>query len=256
MGLDIRLVPMFADNYGFLLRDDESGITATVDPGAPEAISQALADLGWGLDFILNTHHHGDHTGGNLELKRRYGATVIGPAADIDRIPGLDQGVSQGDCVMIGGHLAQVMEVHGHTRAHIAYWFGDDQAVFCGDTLFVLGCGRLFEGTADDMWRSLKTLRDLPEETRVYCAHEYTESNCRFAMTIEAGNPALQARAKEIAALRAQGLPTVPSTIGQERETNPFLRADNPALQAETDLIGLPPVDVFAEIRLRKDDFR
>ena len=255
MGLEIRLVPMFSDNYGFLIHDQESGCTATVDPGEPEPIARALANAGWGLNFILNTHHHPDHIGGNLALKQQFSATIIGPASDVDRIPGLDRGVSDGDSVAIGTHRGQVMEVHGHTRAHIAYWFGADQAVFCGDTLFALGCGRLFEGTAGEMWHSLTRLRALPRDTRVFCAHEYTESNCRFAVTVETGNTALQSRAKEIAALRAQGLPTIPSTIGLECETNPFLRADNPELQAEAGLAGMAPAEAFGEIRRRKDNF-
>jgi hydroxyacylglutathione hydrolase len=256
MPLDIRLVPMFADNYGFLIHEPDSGSTAAVDPGEPEPIIAALVGLGWSLDVILNTHHHQDHVGGNLALKQRYGAVIVGPMADHGRIPGLDRGVAAGETVSIGRHEARVLEVHGHTRAHIAYWFAEDRAVFCGDTLFALGCGRLFEGTAADMWRSLRTLRDLPGDTRVYCAHEYTQSNCRFALTVDRESPALKARAEAIAVARARGEPTVPSTIALERETNPFLRADVPAFQAAAGLAGQAPVDVFAEIRRRKDVFR
>lgn len=254
--LDIRLVPMFADNYGFLIHDPVSGKTAAVDPGQAEPIIAALEGLGWALDLILNTHHHEDHVGGNLLLKARYGAQVVGPRADEGRIPGLDRGVGEGDLVGIGLYEAQVLEVHGHTRAHIAYWFADDHAVFCGDTLFALGCGRLFEGTASDMWHSLGKLRALPAETRVYCAHEYTQSNCRFALTLDSASEALLARAEAITAARAQGVPTVPSTIALERATNPFLRADDPAFLAATGLAGHAAVDVFAEIRRRKDSFR
>ena len=256
MPLDIRLVPMFDDNYGFLIHDPESRQTAVVDPGQPEPIIAALDALGWSLGFIFNTHHHQDHVGGNLALKARYGAQVFGPAADGDRIPGLDRGVGEGDLINIGSHAARVLEVHGHTRAHIAYWFSGDAAVFCGDTLFALGCGRLFEGTAADMWASLQKLRALPPETRVYCAHEYTQSNCRFALTIEAENRSLLARAEAIAAARSANIPTVPSTIALERGTNPFLRADVPEFVAATGLAGLSPVEVFADIRRRKDTFR
>jgi hydroxyacylglutathione hydrolase len=256
MPLDIRLVPMFADNYGFLIRDPESGKTAVVDPGQPEPIIAALEALGWSLELILNTHHHADHVGGNLALKARYGAAVVGPAADGDRIPGLDRGVGEGDLVAIGRHEAQVLEVHGHTRAHIAYWFSGDQAVFCGDTLFALGCGRLFEGTAADMWSSLKKLRALPPDTRVYCAHEYTQANCRFALTVEGSSETLLARAEAIATARAEGLPTVPSTIALERATNPFLRADVPEFLAASGYGGQPATAVFADIRGRKDSFR
>ena len=255
MPLDIRLIPMFADNYGFLIHDPVSGRTATVDPGEPGPIIAALESLGWSLDLILNTHHHEDHVGGNLALKARYGAQVVGPGIDRDRIPGLDRGVVEGDLVEIGRHSARVIEVHGHTRAHIAYWFSSDRAVFCGDTLFALGCGRLFEGTAADMWQSLEKLRALPPETRVYCAHEYTQSNCRFALTVEGRSEALLARAEAITAARAEGIPTVPSTIALERSTNPFLRADVPEFLAATGLAGQPAA-VFAEIRRRKDNFR
>ncbi len=256
MPLDIRLVPMFADNYGFLIHDPVSGDTAAVDPGEPGPIIAALEAAGWPLTLILNTHHHEDHVGGNLALKARYGAQIIGPAADRDRIPGLDRGVGEGDLVEIGRHAAHVLEVHGHTRSHIAYWFAADQAVFCGDTLFALGCGRLFEGTAADMWQSLQALRALPPETRVYCAHEYTQSNCRFALSVDGASPALLARAEAITAARAEGIATVPSTIALERATNPFLRADVPEFIAAAGLAGLPAVEVFAEIRRRKDSFR
>jgi hydroxyacylglutathione hydrolase len=253
--LEIRLVPLLTDNYAYALRDAESGLVAIVDPSEAAPVLEALKGWGWGLDLILNTHHHRDHSGGNEDLKAATGATVIGPAADSHRIPSLDRGVSEGDEVSLGGHVARVIEVHGHTSGHVAFHFAADRAVFSGDTLFALGCGRLFEGTPDDMWRSLGKLRALPPETRVYCGHEYTASNCRFAQSLGETNAALAARAVDITALRAAGRPTIPSTIGLERATNPFLRADDAALQSAVGLAGADPVEVFAEIRRRKDNF-
>ncbi len=258
--LTVQLIPARTDNYIFLLIDTAGQVTAVVDPADAEPVEQALTRLGRPLTHILNTHHHGDHVGGNLALKQRYGARIVGPRADADRIPGLDHPVGTGDRVDLGGgEIAQVFDVPGHTRGHIAYHFAESRALFCGDTLFALGCGRLFEGTPDQMWRALCLFRDLPPETLVYCAHEYTEANLRFALTIEADNPALQARAGEIARTRAAGQPTVPSTIGLEAATNPFLRADQASVAAA---VGLPAphsaaeaVAVFAEVRRRKDVF-
>jgi hydroxyacylglutathione hydrolase len=192
--------------------------------------------------------------GGNLELKAATGCTIIGHRADAERIPGLDVPVEDGGEVEVGAARARVLDVSGHTVGHIAYWFPEHAALFCGDTLFSLGCGRLFEGTPAMMWASLGRLRALPEETRIYCGHEYTESNARFALTLDPGNAALQARAAEVRELRAQSLPTLPSTIAVERATNPFLRADAPELQRAVGA-GPDPVACFAEIRRRKDSF-
>jgi hydroxyacylglutathione hydrolase len=252
--LVIRQIPVLKDNYVYLAHDPERGATAVVDPAVAGPVLRALAETGWRLTHILNTHHHADHTGGNLEIKAATGCTIVGPRADRDRIPGIDDDVGEGDRYALGAQIAQVFEVPGHTRGHIAYWFGNSRALFCGDTLFIMGCGRLFEGTPDQMWHSLGKLRALPAETRIYCAHEYTQSNARFALTVEPQNSALVARSHRVDALRAEGKPTVPGTLGEEIATNPFLRADQPALQQA---MGAPgdPVATFAAIRRRKDSF-
>lgn len=254
--LTVRLIPLLSDNYAYLLRESGSGKTGVVDPSVAGPVLAVLSEAGLKLDVILNTHHHSDHSGGNLELKAATGAKVVGPAADRDRIPGIDVALADGETFAFGDSVATVLDIPGHTRGHIAFWFAQDNAVFSGDTLFSLGCGRTFEGTADQMWRSLSRLRDLPPETRIYCGHEYTQSNARFALTVDGANPALQARSREVDALRARGAPTIPSTIGVERASNPFLRADQPELAAACGLAGARPADVFGELRRRKDVFR
>lgn len=253
--LQVHQIPVLSDNYVYLARDPASGVCAAVDPAVAGPVLAALDALGWRLTLILNTHHHHDHVGGNLELKRATGCTIIGHAADAGRIPGIDRAVADGEEVAIGDAQGRVIAVDGHTRGHIAYWFPQAHALFCGDTLFSLGCGRLFEGQPAEMWASLQKLRALPEETRVYCAHEYTASNAAFALTIDGANPALIRRAAEVKDLRARGLPTVPSTIGGERLANPFLRADDPALQQAIGLPAASATEAFAEIRRRKDVF-
>lgn len=252
--LEIEQLAVLRDNYVYLLHDPGSGSTAAVDPAVAGPVLDALARRRWQLTHILNTHHHGDHVGGNLELKAATGCLIVGHRADAARIPGIDVGVGDGDRLAIGGAVAEVIAVSGHTVGHIAYWFADAQALFCGDTLFSLGCGRLFEGSPAQMWDSLCKLRALPDTTAVYCAHEYTESNARFALTIDPQNPALQERAAEVACLRAAGLPSVPSSLGMEKRANPFLRADNPLLQRAVAAPG-DPVAAFAAIRHRKDVF-
>lgn len=253
--LEIHRIPALTDNYLWLVREPDSGFVAVVDPAEPEPVEAKLTALGWRLTHILNTHHHKDHTGGNLALKQRWGVTIVGPRADRDRIPGIDLEVGDGDSYQFGAETAQVFDIPGHTRGHIAFWFAASEALFCGDTMFALGCGRLFEGTPAQMWHSLSKLMPLPGATRVYCAHEYTQSNARFALTVDGGNPALVARAQEIDRMRARGEATVPSTIALELATNPFLRADRPELAQAVGLSDSDPVAVFAEIRRRKDHF-
>ena len=255
MALDIRLVPLLSDNYAYLLNDPDSGEAAVVDPSEAGPVLMALEETGWRLTHILNTHHHHDHIGGNAELKRATGAHIAGPEKDRHRIPDLETGLSEGDTYQVGTRTLRVLEVPGHTSGHIALVFDEDQAVFSGDTLFALVCGRLFEGSPAEMWQSLQKLRALPGATRVYCGHEYTQSNARFAVTIEPGNAELTARAAEIAALRAAGKPTIPSTIDLENRTNPFLRPDRPELQAAQGWTGRDTVEIFAEIRRLKDNF-
>lgn len=255
MTLEVHFIPALRDNYIYLLRDSQSAKTALVDPSEAQPALDELAARGWKLDYIFNTHHHYDHTGGNLELKAAFGATVVGPKADRDRIPGIDVELADGEDFRFGTRSARVLDIPGHTRGHIAFWFEADAALFCGDTLFSLGCGRMFEGTAAQMWASLSKLAALPKTTRIYCGHEYTLSNARFALSVEPENRMLQERAAAAEKLRAQGLPTLPSTLGEELLTNPFLRPHSPEIQASLGLPGAGPVAVFAEIRKLKDKF-
>lgn len=253
--LEIHQLAVLNDNYVYLVHCNESGATAVVDPAVAGPVLSALDQKGWTLTHILNTHHHSDHTGGNLELKKKTGCHVIGARSDAARIPGIDTPISEGEVIALGSHMGRVLFVPGHTSGHIAFWFEDSSALFCGDTLFSLGCGRLFEGTADEMWGSLKKIRNLPDDTRVYCAHEYTNSNADFALSVDAANKALSLRADEITMLRQSGKPTVPSVLGDEKKTNPFLRADDPAFQTAVGMPGADAVAVFAEVRHRKDVF-
>lgn len=255
MSLQIHQFPCLSDNYGYLVHEPQSGATAAIDTPDARAIEKALKEKGWTLTHILNTHHHFDHAGGNEELKEKTGCTVIGPKGEAAKIPGLDRAVGDGDIVELGEARARVFDVPGHTAGHIAYYFADDGVAFVGDTLFALGCGRLFEGTPEQMWASLSKLMALPDDTTVYCAHEYTQANARFALTVDPENEALAARAKEIDAKRAKGEWTVPTTIALEKATNPFLRAADPKLRHAIGLDGASDVDVFAETRRRKDNF-
>jgi hydroxyacylglutathione hydrolase len=227
MPLEIELLPILGDNYCFLLHEPKQDVMAVVDPGAAVPVAARLEERGGRLDWILITHHHADHTGGVLELKQRYGCRVAGPAAEAEKVPGLDLPLNEGDNFALGAEPATIIATPGHTKGHISFHFPESKAVFCGDTLFALGCGRLFEGDAQTMWTSLEKLMALSDATRVYCGHEYTSSNARFALSVDAKNKQLQSRAAAIEALRAQNEPTVPSTIGLERSTNPFVRAGN-----------------------------
>jgi hydroxyacylglutathione hydrolase len=253
--LEIVRIPALRDNYLWLARDPASGATAVIDPAEAEPVMAELKSRGWRLTHILNTHHHADHVGGNAALKAATGCIIVGPRADAARIPGIEVEVGEGDTYRLGEAETRVFDVPGHTSGHIAYWFPESRALFCGDTIFALGCGRLFEGTPAQMWSSISKLRRLPPETRVYCAHEYTQSNARFALTVEPTNEALVARAAAVDRKRARGEATVPSTLGEEVATNPFLRADRPELLAAAGLDGLDPVAVFGEVRRRKDRF-
>ncbi len=253
--IEIHQFACLSDNYGFLVHEPEGGLTACIDTPEVGPILDALREKGWSLTHIWNTHHHFDHAGGNLELKERTGCRVVGPRADRDRIPGLDDAVGDGDRFAFGDHEVQVFDVPGHTRGHIAYWLPQDEVAFVGDTLFALGCGRLFEGSPRQMWSSLQKLMALPPQTRIYCAHEYTQANARFALTVDPENADLVARAAAIDGARARGVPTVPTTLAEELRTNPFLRAEQPGLQRALGMAGADPVDVFAETRRRKDSF-
>jgi hydroxyacylglutathione hydrolase len=256
MALAIFQFPCLSDNYGVLIHDEATGRTASIDAPDADAVSAALAQKGWRLTEILTTHHHPDHTDGNLALKAATGCTITGPGYEADKIPGIDKTLREGDVYDFAGHPVHVIWTPGHTLGHIAYYLPEDGIAFAGDTMFALGCGRVFEGTLLQMWESLQKLAALPDETVVYCGHEYTESNLRFALTIDPANPALIARGAEIKKLRADGRPTVPTTIAAEKATSPYLRADDPAVRATMKLADASAADVFAAIRTAKDNFK
>jgi hydroxyacylglutathione hydrolase len=244
------------DNYGVLIHDSGSGRTAAVDAPDGEAVIAAAKEQGWLVTDLLITHHHADHVQGVAAVRAAFpDVRVIGPAKEAARIGGVDVQVEEGQFVEIGGMPARVIETPGHTAGQVAYVFDEDEIAFTGDTLFSLGCGRVFETPLGVMWNSLMKLAALPGETQVYCGHEYTEANARFALTIEPGNADLVARAEAVTALRAKGRPTLPTTIALELATNPFLRAENPAVQKAVGLEGADPAQVFAELRRRKDNF-
>jgi hydroxyacylglutathione hydrolase len=255
MPAEIHLFNCLKDNYGVLLHDPANGATASIDAPEAGAVEQALREKNWRLTDILVTHHHADHTGGIAELKTRHACRVTAPQREAQRIPAVDATVREGDFVTVGTLVGRVLETPGHTAGHISYWFKSENLAFVGDTLFSVGCGRLLEGTAEVMWPSLLKLRGLPPETEVYCGHEYTAANVNFALTIEPKNQALRARADEVVKLCEAKRPTIPSTIGSEQQTNPFLRADLPEVAAAVGLAKAPPVQVFAAVRARKDKF-
>jgi hydroxyacylglutathione hydrolase len=225
--LEIVRIPVLSDNYVWLVHESESGATMVVDPAVADPVLAAATERGWTITDIWNTHWHPDHTGGNAAIKEATGCTITGPAAEAARIPTLDITVTGGDTVRLGNHVAAVWDVPAHTAGHIAYHFADDGAIFVGDTLFAMGCGRLFEGTAEQMFANMQRLAELDDATRVYCAHEYTLSNARFAVTVEPDNSALAKRLAAVETARSAGDATVPTTIGEERATNPFLRANS-----------------------------
>ena len=240
--LEIVAVPAFADNYLWLVHDADSGETAVVDPGDPAPVLAEAERRGWRITTILNTHWHPDHTGGNLTIKEKTGARIIGPAGENGRVPGLDVALKEGDRVSLGAHQAEVWEVPGHTLGHIAYIFDGDRVAFVGDTLFAMGCGRLFEGTPEQMHYSLGRLAGLPADTQLYCAHEYTLANARFAAHAFPQNQEIAARLAHVEQERASARPTVPTTVAEERATNPFLLARD--------------TEHFADLRRAKDEFR
>jgi len=253
MTAEIRVFTCLTDNFGYLIHDSATKATASID--APEAgpIVKALEQEGWRLTDILITHHHADHVGGVAELKQRYGCRVVAPQDKAVNIANTDLRVSNGDVVKVGSLLARVLETPGHTLDHIAYVFDSEKALFAADTLFSIGCGRVFEGNYPMMWESLQKLKALPDDFKLYCGHEYTASNVKFALTIEPDNAALQARAAEVARLRAANQPTIPSLLGEEKRANVFLRADDPSVAAKLHMKGASAAQVFGELRERKN---
>ena len=253
--LTIIQIPVLTDNYIYLIHDPLSEDTAVIDPALAQPVLDVLDKKGWRLTYILNTHHHLDHVGGNLELKEKNGCKIIAAQSDRERIPGIDIGVNEDDVISLGSHSVRIISTPGHTSGHIVYHFAEDCALFCGDTLFVMGGGRLFEGTPEQMWNSLQKLKKLPSATRIYCTHEYTQTNGRFALSVEPDNPHLQQKMLEVQRLRAENQPTVPSTIEQESATNPFFRTDSIGIQKTLGLEHQSPLSVFTELRKRKDSF-
>lgn len=255
MPLELVTIPCLSDNYAFLIHDAETGDTAVVDVPEAAPILAALAARGWSLSQILLTHHHADHIQGVEELRQQTGARVVGNAADAHRLPPLDLALDEGGEVTVGSETGRTLDVSGHTIGHIAFHFPQSELAFTGDSLMAMGCGRLFEGTAEMMWRSLSKLAALPGDTLICSGHEYTESNARFARSLEPANPALIFRSGSIAAARKDGRPTVPSQLADELATNPFLRANLPELKTAVDMADAGDAEVFAEIRRRKDKF-
>jgi len=253
--LDIEVFQCRSDNYGVLVHDPETGLTAAIDAPEEQPILDAADRRGWTITHIFTTHHHTDHVEANLALKERYGLEITGPINEAVAIPGLDRTVGDGDEFLFGDHPVRIIETPGHTAGHICYHFPEDKLLFAADTLFALGCGRLLERSAQDMWHSLQKLAALRDETAVYFGHEYTLTNARFALSIDPDNVRLQARARDIETARAEGRFTIPTTIAIEKETNPFLRVNDPAIRRNLLMENRTSEEVFAEIRKRKDNF-
>jgi hydroxyacylglutathione hydrolase len=251
--ITVRQFPAREDNYALLVHDDETGATASIDAPEEEAIVDALEETGWRLTDVFVTHHHGDHVAGITALKAGHGVRVVANAADAHRVPAVDLAIAPGTPLFLGRTPVEMIDTPGHTRGHVAYFLPRDGHVFVGDTLFSLGCGRLFEGTPEEMWASLGRLAALPGETKVWCGHEYTLANGLFALTVDPDNPVLRARFAEVQSLRDEGLATLPTTIAAERAANPFLRAGEPALKAAVGRAGADPVAVFAMLRELKN---
>lgn len=239
--LKIEILPVLDDNYVFFLEDSESGVTAVVDPSVSKEVLEFIEARPSRLDFILNTHHHWDHTGGNLDIKKATGCKIVGHAKDASRIPGLDLGLNEGETFSLGQSAARVLSIDGHTLGHIAFWFDEEKTLFCGDTLFSVGCGRLFEGTPQQMFESLSKLKKLPDETLVYCAHEYTLDNIDFAQSLNSDDQDLANYKKKVEALRAKNKPSIPCQLGLQKRINPFLNVGE--------------LEVFKNRRELKDQF-
>jgi hydroxyacylglutathione hydrolase len=251
--LEIHQFPCLSDNYGVLIHDSATNAVASIDAPEASAVRKALAEKGWRLTHVLATHHHADHTDGILPLKSETRCSVIGPRNEAAKIPGLDRPVGEGDTFPFGSFPVHVLDTPGHTAGHITYWIPAASVAFAGDTLFAMGCGRVLEGTAETMWRSLEKLMALPPSTRVYCGHEYTLANAKFGVTIEPENEALQRRCREVEALRATSQPTLPTRMDLELATNVFLRPDSLAIRQRLGMMGEPAWKVFGEIRERKN---
>jgi len=253
--LQIQQVPVLNDNYIYLIHDAKSGETAVVDPALAQPALDTLKQNNWNLTYILNTHHHADHVGGNLRLKQQTSCQIIGSANDQHRIPGITKKVNEGDMIKLGAYLIQVINCTGHTIGHIAFYIPAADALFCGDTLFSMGCGRLFEGTAEQMQQSLNKFSALPLDTKIYCAHEYTEANAQFALSVEPENKDLLVTIERVKQLRANKQATVPTTLTQELATNPFLRTNSLGIQKNLAMLGASELAIFTELRERKNRF-
>jgi hydroxyacylglutathione hydrolase len=253
--LEVFMFPCLSDNYGYLIHDPIQNLTASIDTPDVHAIEEALNQNNWELDYIINTHHHYDHAGGNLELKKKTNCKIIGPMQDKDRIPGIDQTIEHAEEFMFGSFTVKGFHTPGHTTGHMVYHFEDQNIAFVGDTIFAMGCGRLFEGTPEQMLNSLDIIMSWPGETMLYCAHEYTQSNAEFAITVDGKNEDLLKRKSEVDALREKLIPTVPTKLEIEKKTNPFLRSDDKEIRLELGMMASSRSEVFAEIRSRKDQF-
>ena len=255
MGLIVDVFAARSDNFGYLVHDTATGRTAAIDAPEAAAIKNALLYRGWTLSDIFITHHHIDHVEAIPELKAEYGVRVVGPRAEADKIAGLDELVEAGDQIQLGETVFDVYATPGHTLGHVVFHDKVGKHLFTADALFSLGVGRMFEGTPEPMWNGIKALRDFPDDTLIYCGHEYTESNARFALSVDPDNKALQARAEEVKALRQAGKATIPVSLGTEKATNPFLRADDKVIAAYYGLENAAPAEVFAALRKGKDSF-
>jgi hydroxyacylglutathione hydrolase len=253
--LEIKQIPVLRDNYIYIIREPISNNVAVIDPAVDELVLQEAKKCNWNITHILNTHHHNDHVGGNLGIQKHTGCKIVGPLYDKNRIPGIDIEIDETQCFKLGKIECQILFLPGHTRGHIAYWFKEANALFCGDALFSVGCGRVFEGTMQEMWESLEKIKALPPETSVFCAHEYTESNVKFALSIDPENPQLKKKELEVKSLRSLNKPTVPFKIGDELQINPFLRSDSYTLKTRLNMHHSKPVEVFSKIRKLKDNF-